>query len=271
MNQKLHFITGLPRSGSTLLSSILKQNSAFHAGVTSPIASIFATVQTALSGKSEFHSFIDNEARSRILTGLFSSFYRNHVSPTVVFDTNRSWSSKIPALSLLFPNARFIICVREISEVINSIESLHQNNPLEPSRIFSYNSAGTIYDRVNDLIKPTGLVGHAYNGIKEAYYGAFTDRIVMLPYRSLVQRPDACMESLYEFLSETPFKHDFHSVHFSTDEYDRTLGVPGLHTVRPRLEARQIDMVLPRDLLAQFTNSDFWNNPDTNARHVRVL
>ncbi|MBD9680249.1 sulfotransferase, partial [Pseudomonas sp. PDM18] len=35
--QNFHFISGLPRSGSTLLSAILLQNPRFHAGMSSPV------------------------------------------------------------------------------------------------------------------------------------------------------------------------------------------------------------------------------------------
>ena len=34
--RKMHFISGLPRSGSTLLSAILRQNPRFYAAMSSP-------------------------------------------------------------------------------------------------------------------------------------------------------------------------------------------------------------------------------------------
>ena len=37
MQHGIHFISGLPRSGSTLLAGILRQNPRFHAGMTSPV------------------------------------------------------------------------------------------------------------------------------------------------------------------------------------------------------------------------------------------
>ncbi len=39
-----HFISGLPRSGSTLMGAVLKQNPRFHAGMSSPVASLFDTL-----------------------------------------------------------------------------------------------------------------------------------------------------------------------------------------------------------------------------------
>ncbi|WP_332958084.1 hypothetical protein [Microcoleus sp. AR_TQ3_B6] len=37
MPQKVHFISGLARSGSTLLSAILRPNPRFHSVMTSPV------------------------------------------------------------------------------------------------------------------------------------------------------------------------------------------------------------------------------------------
>jgi sulfotransferase len=36
--KQLHFISGLPRSGSPLLAGILRQNPQFHAAMSSPVA-----------------------------------------------------------------------------------------------------------------------------------------------------------------------------------------------------------------------------------------
>ncbi len=60
---RLHFISGLPRSGSTLLAAILRQNPRFHASISSPMGMIFSAMQAAVSGKNEAAGFIDDEQR----------------------------------------------------------------------------------------------------------------------------------------------------------------------------------------------------------------
>ena len=57
--QHFHFISGLPRSGSTLLSAILLQNPRFHAGMTSPVGALFSGVLEQCSAGSEFGAVID--------------------------------------------------------------------------------------------------------------------------------------------------------------------------------------------------------------------
>ena len=47
MQNGIHFISGLPRSGSTLLVAILRQNPRFHAGMTSPVGAMYMALEGA--------------------------------------------------------------------------------------------------------------------------------------------------------------------------------------------------------------------------------
>ena len=40
----IHFISGLPRSGSTLLAALLRQNPRFQAGMSGPLAGLFGAL-----------------------------------------------------------------------------------------------------------------------------------------------------------------------------------------------------------------------------------
>src|ERR1700733_1421441 len=73
--QTIHFISGLPRAGSTLLAALLRQNPRFHAHMSGPMGSIFDALLGSMSGSNEFSLFISDEQRQRILRGAFTSFY----------------------------------------------------------------------------------------------------------------------------------------------------------------------------------------------------
>jgi sulfotransferase len=55
----LHFISGLPRSGPTLLSALLSQNPCFYAGMSGPVAGFFTSLLGQMSGANEFSVFLD--------------------------------------------------------------------------------------------------------------------------------------------------------------------------------------------------------------------
>ena len=100
-----HFISGLPRSGSTLLAAILKQNPQFHAGMTSPVGVLYTNMLAQFGAGTEFGPVITQDQRRRLVRGLFDSFYADHADKAVVFDTNRLWSAHLPMLMDQFPSS----------------------------------------------------------------------------------------------------------------------------------------------------------------------
>ena len=102
---RYHFITGLPRAGSTLLSALLLQNPRFHAGMTSPVGGLFRGMLNQLGAGSEFGPVVTKEQRRRMSRGLFDSYYADlAASKEVIFDTNRMWSAQMPALLKISAN-----------------------------------------------------------------------------------------------------------------------------------------------------------------------
>lgn len=90
MSQIVHFISGLPRSGSTLLAALLRQNPRFYANMSGPAANLFTALLGAMSGANEFSLFLDDAQKRSILKGMFENYYSSLPdSKVVVFDTNR--------------------------------------------------------------------------------------------------------------------------------------------------------------------------------------
>lgn len=132
-----HFISGLPRSGSTLLAAILRQNPRFHAGMTSPVGTLFAGMLNQFAAGTEFGSTITHAQRRRPVRGLFDAYYADQADKSVIFDTNRMWSAKMPALLDQFPGAKVIACVRNVAWIMDSLERRYRANPYELTRLFN--------------------------------------------------------------------------------------------------------------------------------------
>jgi sulfotransferase len=50
----MHFISGLPRSGSTLLAALLRQNPRFEAGMSGPLSGLFGALLGQMSARNEY-------------------------------------------------------------------------------------------------------------------------------------------------------------------------------------------------------------------------
>jgi sulfotransferase len=266
---KYHFISGLPRAGSTLLAALLRQNPRFHAAMTSPVAALFTGMLNQFSAGSEFASMIDLGLRRRLLRSLFDSFYADEAQRAVVFDTSRAWCARMPALLDLFADAKVIACVRNVAWVMDSIERLYRANPYENTKLFNDESErNNVFSRVETLAQRNRLVGYAWSALKEAYYGEHASSLLLIEYELLSQAPEKCLRLVYDFIGEPWFEHDFDNVHYDAPEFDQALGLSGLHKVRPKVAAVARRTLLPPDLFEQYAALSFWQNGAGSGANV---
>jgi sulfotransferase len=285
---QFHFIAGLPRSGSTLLSAILRQNPQIHASMSSPVGGIFNAVHKTISGANEAAMFLTDAQREAMLRGIFNDVYRDTRSSypidtegngggyldrePIVFDTNRMWPSKLPTLVRLFPDCKIICCVRQTAWIVDSIERLIRTNAFQTSGIFGFEPGGTVYSRAQGLMAPGGLVGFALDALRDGYYSpAATGRMILVEYEALAKNPAAVLDGLYDHLKIPRFAHDFARIEQipGAAEFDRKLGTPGLHAVRGAVEWRDRAPVLPPELFRSFP-APFWRaspNPAIKVIH----
>lgn len=264
-----HFISGLPRSGSTLLSALLLQNPRFHAGMTSPVGNLFSSLLGQFSAGSEFGPVIEQPVRRRLLRGLFDNYYSEQAKKSVVFDTNRLWCAKLPALLDLFPSAKVIACVRNVAWVMDSLERVYRANPFENTKLFVDDAErNTVYSRVDTLAQRNRLVGFAWAALKEAYYGEHAGSLLLVDYDLLTQAPEKVLRLVYDFIGEPWFEHEFDNLAYDAPEFDQALGVSGLHKVKPKVKLESRRTILPPDLFEKYAELSFWRDGSSSTANV---
>ena len=260
MNKKYHCITGLPRSGSTLLVSILKQNPAFHTSISDSLYGLVATTINICSSDPVMKHEVPLEKRRNIVKYLIDGFYHDTDKP-VIFNTNRSWTFATNIIKNLLPDAKMIVCVRDINWVIDSFELAQRKNPFSVSSLFPGGHAGNVYTRSKTLMEnPGSIIGDAYAGLKQALAGPEKNMLHILEYEHLTKNPEQALRSIYEFIGEPYFEHDFNNVEGSWDEYDKEIGIK-LHTVKKKVEFVPREHILPPDILDRYKDMEFWRKP----------
>jgi len=255
------FIAGLPRSGSTLLSAILRQNPRFYASMTGPIASLFKSLIANVSAGSEIASLVTTEQRRRLARGLFDNYYADmDAEVEVVFDTSRSWTAHVGALVDLFPEARIVCCVRNVAWIMDSLERQFRQHMFENTSLFQSDAErSTVFSRTETLAKPNRLVGYALAALTEALYGEHAHRLMVVDYDKLVAAPRQVLTQIYSFLDQPLFKHDFDNVVFDAASFDTQIGLSGLHRVHRKVEPRPRRTLLPPDVFARFATMNVWD------------
>jgi len=238
-NEKTYyFISGLPRSGSTLFANILAQNPRFHTTGTSGIMDIIFGVRNTWNELVEFKASPNEEAKLRVLRSILEAYYSD-VDKPVIFDKCRGWPSLLEmAETVLGHKAKILVPVRDLRDVLASFEKLWRDNskssqiPQERNNYFKFQ---TVQGRCEVWLSPDQPVGLAYNRITDALQRGYSDRMFFVDFDDLTARPDLAMEKVYNFLGEPLFKHDFDKVEQVTWENDAVHGFKDLHTIRSKV------------------------------------
>jgi sulfotransferase len=272
MDHGIHFISGLPRSGSTLLAAILRQNPKFHAHMTSPVLTMLNAAYSAMGAQTEMSVFIDDDQREAVMKSMFLAYYQKIHAQKTVFDTNRGWTARMPMLSKMFPNAKVICCVREAAWVVDSFERQVVKSPFTMSKMFTLDSGACVYSRAAALSGLGGTVGFAWHAFREACFGHHADRLIVIDYEALTKDPAATMKFIYTCLGEPYFEHDFDNVEYNdAEEFDSRLGSPGLHSVRRKVEFKERRTILPPDLFQRHAGDDFWKQPQFLSLGLKMM
>lgn len=259
MTRQYHFISGLPRSGSTLLSAILKQNPKFCASISDPLLEYARNILVTTHGSVGMEEAVPVEKRRELIYGLFDSFYKD--KPEVCFNTNRAWTAQTSMIKDLFPTSKIIVCVRDVPWILDSFEQLNRKNPYTIKALFQHQDFPTVYNRVNSLMSMDGGGGYVTGPIaclKQAVYSDEKSMLCVVDYEALAKRPKETMQTIYKFLGEEWFEHDFENVEDSYDEFDESANIKGLHTVKKHVEYKTRKPILPEDLWQQYATASFW-------------
>ena len=255
--KELFFISGLPRSGSTLLSAILRQNPDFYADISSPVQGLVASTINVITG-SESNHLIDEPRRKHILRALVQSYY-DAVTPKTVFDTSRGWTAKTSLLKELYPQTKIICCVRDLPWILDSFERIAAKNTLYNAALTDDESRQTVTTRCDALmdVKKEGQVVKPYYFLEEGML-LNPDMIMLVEYESLCKKPESVMREIYQFIGKPYFDHDFDNVEYENEVFDRALNMKSLHTVRRKVTWEERPTILPRSVWEKYADKEFW-------------
>lgn len=255
--QKYHFISGLPRSGSTLLSTILNQNPNFNANISSPLARFVRAIITESHAGPGYQLQCDENRRIKLIQSLIENYYYD-ADEQVCFNTNRGWTALTDVLTKTNPDSKIICCVRNITEILDSFELLFRKNPFSISKMYSPEEATTVFTRCDALMAPGHTVRFAYDCLQEAMTGPNANKIFLIEYEQLAKNPELIMKALYNFIGEPYFQHDFDNVEASYDEYDMDANMNGLHKIRKGVSYIERQPILPPSILQKYSNLEGW-------------
>ena len=235
-------ISGLPRTGSTLLSAILSQNPKIHAEGNSAVCQLMWDIFLSCNnGAKEQLLACKREATVRDILQAIPQIYYKDVKAPIVVDKCRSWTVPINfelLRNFLNPNAKVIVLERSVLEIVQSFAKLYKDNKRELD--------------LADMLKPQSEpIMRSIAGINWAKAHNQKNNFFFLSYNTLITNPEETMRKVYEFCGWEPFVHDFTNIVSKFVEDDSVYKLQGQHTIRSSLSRQENPVVLPDTIVKQ--------------------
>lgn len=266
-------MAGLPRAGSTMLSSILNQNPRFYSGPSSPVVATMLTLEQSLSQDELFLAYPKVDFARNLVASVLPQYYVDTDKP-VIFEKNRSWVNRMEYLGGYFgiEHPKVLYPVRDVSEILTSFISMIRRNPTIVNDRLNFIDQMLVQQGIPltdenrcRMIAGPGILGQSIDGLKKALSEGYRANIHFIEYKDLVSKPKETMIKVYEFLNEPYYHHDFKNLKNVNQEDDaRIYGFTDMHEVRQVVKSTSLspEDVLPQIILDSVRDVEFWREID---------
>ena len=280
MDKKFYFMAGLPRAGSTLLSTLLNQNPRFYSGPSSPVLGAMFSVHDNFQSNELYVGYPKPERVNEIVGSVIKHWYSD-IEEEVIIDKNRAWCARVPFIEgYVRQEAKIIVPVRRVDEILASILTMiHRNTFKEGQPRINFVDEQLVKSNIpiSDetrchylLTAQGGIVYESLNATKTGVDDGHSDKFHYVDYNDLVTNPQGELNNIYEFLGEESFEHTFDGLSNEHREDDlTTYGLGDMHEVHSKLEKTSPDPseVLPESIIKLYNDNkktlEFWNEVET--------
>jgi sulfotransferase len=263
MDPQIHFVSCLPRSGSTLLLNILGQNPGHYVTPTSGMIEIFMAVKNGWKNFLEFKAEGLEKIKPRIdgaLKGIIHGYFdKEFEAGKVVFDKSRGWPNYIEHLEeALGRKVKLLVTVRDVREICASFEKIYRKREIDYDYALgdAFFKTQTVQGRCEHLLSDGGVVGLTINRVRDALARGMGDRLLLIPYRALTSHSAQSLDLIHGALGLEPFEYDFDKIEQITHENDIYHGMR-LHVIQPQVKPNEKPSwpdILPKKYAAEIAD-----------------
>mgnify|MGYP006282938029 CR=1 FL=1 len=223
---------GLPRSGSTLLSALLRQNPVVDVTPTGFLLGLVQGMVNQYTASDARKAWLDaDEARDRLHSAIAGAVHGYLNRGAIAIDKERGALANFELLErALGEPPRVIVPVRDLRGCVASMEKLWRSNPE-----FAGHGANHIAQRLDRwLAQDSPPLGAMLAQLGDAWVRGVVGRCLVVRYEDLARQPMQELERVYQFLGyELPAGvHDPNEVADERREHDAIHGPFGDHEIR---------------------------------------
>lgn len=267
-------MAGLPRSGSTLLKSILNQNPIIHTQPISPVMELMYWNNRYFIDSEQYIGYPKPKSAYKIVSSIIDNYYFD-VDRPIIIDHCRAWSNNIERIkTYITPDPKIICPVRNITEILTSFISMIRRNSDQISfidqNLIEKNILINDDNRCHYLMSSDGIVQQALWAQFQAFKrGDDKKNLLIVEYDDLIVSPKETMYKIYEFLNIEPYSHNFNHIQNVHREDESQWNLKDMHQVHHKLEKRSLkpERVLSDQIINMYSNLEYWKYSNHNYRY----
>ena len=244
-HRPLHVLSSIPRSGSTLLSSLLSQRPDTFVSPTSSLGEVISSAEKTFANNYS-SSAADMKKVGELLNATVTAHYCDR-EEEFVFDKGRYWPNPdlIELMVKLQGSIKIVTTIRPVVECIASYVRL-----IKPKDVKTFCYSDSIIQQV--------MVIH---DVMKMGYEKYPDSMLLIEYDDLVAAPLEQLHRIADFVGAPRFNdYDFNNV-CNTQEDDNEWEIDGLHDLRPvvgTIDVLPAIEVLGEEVFNFFNRGEFW-------------
>jgi len=272
MVKKIFFMSGLPRSGNTLLSCILNQNPKIKVSANSLVSEILFQLEN-LKLHGIYQNFPDEDSLNNIIENVFNLYYKNWDCDYIIDRGPWGTPHNLSLIQKYLKNDLKIICpVRDVIEVITSMY-IQRNDELNLiidnwiSNGWRLPSDKTIDEvKCEILTDSNGMIEKGLFSVKTLSSLKYKNFVRFIEYNNLVENIEEEIKKIYNFFEIDFYNHDFKNIkqyEVNGIKYnDNIFGCPTtLHHVRNTISKSNTDInIFDKKIISRYSNLEYWRN-----------
>ena len=259
-----HFLAGLPRSGNTLLSSILNQNPDIYSSPLSPMNGMLWDYDQGLMTNENFLRLNDVQPILNAGKNIIINYYAN-VSKPIILDREKAWATEGNfnlIKKYITPTPKVIFTVRPIIEILTSFmtvlpEDSYVDKAMQNSGWWYKNYLTKNDNRCDFLMSPGGQIDKSLFSINQIINSDNKNMFHIVSYDEIVNKPEDALKGIYKFLKLPSYKHNLDNIVKLEKDNNEIVGLPtNLHEIRLKLSKVSKK---PEDVLSEYAINKYSN------------
>ena len=247
--KEIYFLSGMPRAGNTLLSSLINQNKEITVTANSIVCEALYILST-LKENLVFKNFPDHQSLDNVFNNVFNNYYKDWISKYIIDRGPWGAPKNLELLKKIIKKPKFIILYRPILEILASFIKIEKPVNIE--------------EQCNIYMD----IDKGRNGIVDRYLWSIENILknkedhIIIHYKDLVNNSEKEIEKIYEFLN-IPFKkiqlENFNQFYANNLTYNDSVLKSELHKIRTdKVEQIQfnVEEILPKHIIKKYSGLD---------------